>query len=212
MKRLQRLVHEHIGDVIIVLGAIAVLLTIEAIRRDAGADGDVAAVETTIEVASKILGLVLGIIGAIAGYRRFFKGRTFAERMVLDLTSAPVRWMAMPTGGRGLLHTVDVKLANVGTSTIWEPAVRIKVRSIDGDDEVAVTPKVATEGIEDARSPGAITGIEPGETDVVHHRFFVPAEVEVFRVTIEASTSRGNAWHRALTVANVHGDDGGTAS
>ncbi|MCA9653586.1 MAG: hypothetical protein H6712_34145 [Myxococcales bacterium] len=209
MSRLNRLIHEHIGDVIIVLGAIAVLLTIEALRRAAGeAGGEVEAVETTIEVASKILGLVLGIIGAIAGYRRFFKGRTFAERMVLGLRSTPVRWMQMPDGGRGLLHAVDVELSNVGSTTIWEPAVRLKVRSIDSDEEVGVEPGVASEGIEHARSPGAVSGIEPGETEVVHRRFFVPATVEVFRVTVEASTSRGNAWHRALTLANVHGDEG----
>jgi len=207
MKRLTRLLHEHIGDLVIVLGAIAVLLTIEAIRRQTGSQGgDVAAVETTIEVASKILGLLLGIIGAIAGYRRFFKGRTFAERMVLGLSSTPVRWMELPEGGRGLLHAIDIELHNVGSTTIWEPSLLLQVRSIDGDEEVSVKPKVASEGIERAHAPGAITGIEPGETQVEHRRFFVPAEVLVFRVTVEVCTSRDNAWHRAQTLANELGD------
>ena len=199
-----RLLHEHGADAIIVSIVVLVIVTTEAVRRSTANVGvALDGAKASIDVAGKLLAIALGLIGAIATYRRFFKGRIMQPRARLKLTGRPILWQSVQQNGlgrvRALLHTVDVEIENVGAAIIWEPDIRVRVRAIDDDQPVNLD--IGEDGIEGPVGRGSLSGVGPGETTVSQYRFHVPAGVRVFRVGVEVSSGR-HVWHRSATLAN----------
>jgi hypothetical protein len=195
--RLIRLVHEYGPDIALALGAIAIFVVTPPLFGVLIADADR---KDSVDLALKILGTFLAVAASIASYRRFFRGRVFAPRLKLGLTSRFVCQLADGT----MLHTVDIEVDNVGGVTIWKPKVSLRVLDLDSDRECS-TDRPTTEGIAQPLRFGGIEGIEPGETVVYHYRFKVPKSVEAFRVVADLTMDRRDAWHRSLTVANNPG-------
>lgn len=197
MKRAIQLLHEYGWSLALLLAlAIAYLL----VERYAGT---LLGAKDVVDAASKGLGTVLVAVGAVAGYHKYFKGRAFAERLKLGLSSRPVRWIAAVTDGKdvsALLHAVDLQVENAGTMTLWNPQLSLRVLALDEDREVALGMRSA-DFTRPARA-GSLEGVEPGETLLFHTSFSVPVEVEVFRVVAELRAS-DSEWLRALTVANT---------
>ena len=208
-EHLKRFVHEHVGDVTIALFVIFVLLATGRAYQRWSSLSELTHIKTTVELASVVLGIFLGGIAAIAGYRRFFKGRTFSERAKLDLSSHPVCELDRnelsehdQTDGEqaALLHAVDVSIENRGSTTIWIPKIGVRARHLASDEEFPTYGK--PEKIETAVAPLSVSAIEPGETIYYHYRFLIPKKIIAFRVSAELSTSRGNIWHRSMTLKN----------
>ena len=207
---LKRVLHEYVGDVIIALSVVLVVLLAARAYQKWSSLSDITHIKTTVELASIALGIVLGAVAAIAGYRRFFKGRTFSERAKLELSSHAVcevfvdaeieEGQAVESSIR-LLHVVDLSVENVGSSTLWDPEVDVKARQLESKAEFSTFGE--QDGIEGATDKLSIPGIEPGEAVYYHYRFVVPKEVAAFRISAEVRTSRKNVWHRAMTLANA---------
>ncbi|MGH1363899.1 MAG: hypothetical protein ACRBF0_10105 [Calditrichia bacterium] len=211
--KFRRFLHEYIGDIIIVLSVSFVLLgSIRGYQYWASTD-ELAQIKTMTDLAKAAITTLIGAIAAIAGYRRYFKGRTFSERAVIELTSKPICEIQVPqleedpendgnkrTSEKMLLHAVDVAIENIGSLTIWEPKLRVSARHLDSIEEF--TQYGFEDKIETEVAPLSISGIEPGEKIFHHVRFIVPKDIPAFRVDSELSTSRNNIWHRATTVAN----------
>ncbi len=193
-KWLARFVHEYSPDVILILTAIAIFVIVPPIFG--GILGDEEA-RKSIDIALKILGTVIAVAASIGGYRRFFRGRVFAPRLKLGLSNSAIRELS----DGNVLHASDVKAENIGGVTIWNPSVALRVLDLDAETDCSVSG-VATEGIKQTLHRGGNEGIEPGEVVVYHYRFRVPASVEAFRVSVELSVDRRDAWHRTITVSN----------
>ncbi len=195
LQRLIRFVHEYAPDAVLVLAAIAIFV---AIPQLFGGWFDDNKAQKSIDLALKLLATVIAVAASIASYRRFFRGRVFAPRLRLSLRSHAVRALVDGT----VLHAVDVEAENVGGVTVWTPALMLKVLHLDRDEDCTKTG-VTSEGIEQPLRSGGLEGIEPGELVVYHYRCCVPADVEAFRIIVELSVDRRDAWHRCITVANT---------
>jgi hypothetical protein len=159
------------------------------------------ALKDAVDALSKILEMVLGTIGAVAAYRRFFKGRVLEPRVKLSLSSEAIRWVtSLSTDGRSLLHSIDVEIENVGGATVWDPEVKLRTLAIDSDSEIGVLR--ADPGIEREPSVGELSGIGPGEVVVYHYDVCVPRWIQAFRASAEV-WSGGHVWQRARTLANA---------
>jgi hypothetical protein len=204
-KRLARLIHEHGATLVIGGFVIVTFLAAVALRQSPGviSAAGLNRFKDDVDFAGKLVGLGLAVFGAMAAYHRFFKGRVLEPRLKLGLSEKAIIWATVDEAGTGhfraLLHSLDVELENVGAATLWEPEVSLKVRALDSDEEVGTA--VAGEGVERRPSPGALSGVGPGEVVTSHYRFRVPEGINAFRVSAEVAVS-GNVWHRSITVAN----------
>ena len=210
LANLKRLIHEYVGDVIIALSVVLVVLMAGRAYKKWSSLSDITQLKTTVELASVALGIVLGAVAAIAGYRRFFKGRTFPERIKLEVSSHPICELILaPDSQQGeekeglnvLLHVVDVSIENIGSSTLWTPEVDVCARRLESGEQFPTFGEA--DRIEGPISTLSIPGIEPGEVVYYHYRFVVPKGVAAFRIGAEVRTSRKNVWHRAMTLPNV---------
>ena len=199
--RLIRFMHEHLPDVLLVLSAVAIFVTVRRLIQFAESQGNPASeLKDITDVAGSILGMLLAVVGTLAAYRRFLKGRVFATRAKLQLTTSPIRWLdAEGDLPKRLMHSADVLVENVGDRTLWEPEIVIQVKTLDN---VRCDLAKSTDGVESALKPGGLHGIEPGEEVAYHYRFAVPEQVPVFKITTELVIDARHAWHRASTVAN----------
>jgi hypothetical protein len=200
-RQLLKCLHEYLPDVLLVLVSVAIFATVRLIFRvDASQGASAGAVKETSEVAGSIVGTMLAVLAALAGYRRFLKGRVFATRARLSLTSRPLLWLeADGTLPRRLLHSVDVEVENVRDRTLWEPRISIQVRTLNG---ATCELEQSTDSIEAKLKSGGLEGVEPGEAVPYHYRFAVPAAINVFKITAELVVDGSDAWHRAMTIAN----------
>lgn len=66
------------------------------------------------------------LVTAVLAYFRFFRGRTFASRAILEVD---VTVLTAPHGGS--LHTVVTKVSNVGTTPIWNPQVHLEITEME---------------------------------------------------------------------------------
>lgn len=206
-RRILRWFHEFAGDLLIASIAVAVILTILLLQQPgAFPQFNMGQLKELVDLSSKVLTTIIGGGVAIAGYRRFFKGRLLNTRLRVRLTNKPIRWMEVaqcPGAGipKALLHTVEFEIENVGATVLFDPEVTLKARLPDSEENVALDLK--SEGLEGRRSVGALEGIGPGESVVFHFRFLVIAMIPVFRVTAELRAPDDSAWSRSITVANL---------
>lgn len=190
-----RFIHEYSPDLILVLTAIAIFAVTPQVFEDLFEDS---AYQKSLDLALKMLGTLIAVVASIASYRRFFRGRIFAPRLRLKLSSKAVCKLLDGT----ILHSIDLEVENVGSVTVWSPSVTLNVLKLDSDADCTVNGTF-TEGIRQSLRWGGIEGIEPGELVVYHYRCRIPLAVEAFRIAVELSMNRRDAWHRCITVANA---------
>lgn len=195
LQRLIRFVHEYSPDVILALMAIAIFVLTPRFLGQIFYDDES---HKSVDIALKMLGTLIAVAASIASYRRFFRGRIFAPRLRIALSSRAICELSDGT----ILHSVDIEVENIGGITVWNLAVILRVLELDADLDCTVSG-ITTEGIEQPLRPGGIEGIEPGELVVYHYRCRIPASIEAFRILVELSMDRRHAWHRSITVANV---------
>jgi hypothetical protein len=85
-----------------------------------------------LDVTGTIVSSAAILVTAILAYFRFFRGRTYARRADLTLD---VTVLTGPDGKS--LHTIVLRVSNVGTAPIWDPRVQIRMteRSLSGTTE-----------------------------------------------------------------------------
>src|SRR5437868_5417918 len=77
------------------------------------------------------------VLGSIASYFRFFRGRTFAARGDIVIT---VKVMEGSPGK--VLHVIDVVFNNLGTVPIWKPLAELRIEAFGNP---AIEPEQVTE-------------------------------------------------------------------
>ena len=131
------------------------------------------------------------LVTAVLAYFRFFRGRTFARRIVLAVEATV---LTAPCGGS--LHTVTTKITNVGTVSIWNPQVQVEMtetsNSSDGKSRILpATYKLV--GPSPSRR-GSISVLDSGETADFVCQTMVDRKVWAVTYLVTMRSTGGDAW------------------
>lgn len=149
---------------------------------------------------NSLLGSTLLILAGIVGYYKFLRGRTLTTRAEIEVQ---VDIIEGPHGER--LHSLTVSIRNIGTVSILEPVLVVRVEARHADGSVGQYEiSEWFEAPDDTNASGRTFGVvDSGETaDYVAEREF---GADIWAVTYSAilTCTSGDRWSRRATVANA---------
>jgi hypothetical protein len=152
--------------------------------------------EKTIDGGTKLFGGLVLVLGAIASYFRFFRGRTFAARGDIVIT---VKVMEGPPGM--VLHVIDIVFHNLGTVPIWSPLSELRIQPFGSPP---VEPEHVTEwSLRRERDGVSRTAVvDPQENGLFHATREFPMSVWAVHYEVVIVSEAGDAWHSMTTVSN----------
>lgn len=146
-----------------------------------------------LDSLSKVTSVVAIVAGGVLSYFRFFRGRTFSEKLILIPTSGTV---VIPNGN---LHWLEVEIKNLGSVAIWNHKIRI-LAQFHGDGE---SLHEVTEFAKWQDGGGNTeTVIDVGESAYEHSYLFVPTDIQAVSFKISVRSGKRAEWSRCLTVSN----------
>jgi len=153
-----------------------------------------------VSAACNLVGAAVLVLGAIASYLRFFRGRTLSLRAELALAVS-----THPTTDGVVLHAVTLTARNVGNATIWNPVPQMTLE-VHGPPDTVASEVISNWSEETARVAGFVPVIEPGETVMFFavRRIPVSAWAVAYGATLRAD--RGDTWHTSRMVSNPQPD------
>jgi hypothetical protein len=184
----------HVFTIALIMAII--LLVIGAIRNNYLSIATLAANKDAISAVSSIATMCLVVVGAIASYHRFFRGRTFSVRADLSIDAEIIQ-----APDDSLLHAVTVVVKNVGSTPIWHPEPTLSFDSYHGKKRTRVVVDNWLDEPVPNDDPSAGV-IEPGETVCFFATHFVPANVWAVGYVARIKADSGDIWFRARTFPN----------
>jgi hypothetical protein len=149
---------------------------------------------SALQSAVQILFIVLG---AIFSYYRFFRGRTFVSRAIVDVDVAVIETTRTYT-----LHWVTLEFKNLGTVSVWAPRPEVIVR-LTGPTGTSVETwddwREASTGRERRRH---LSVVDSGETISFTALKEVPVDIWAVEYQVFVTDSDGVRWKRAVMVPN----------
>jgi len=176
--------------------AVVALLVANGVKYGLLEDRFFVAHEKLIDGLAKIFAGALLLIGTLASYFRFFRGRTFSARADLDLS------VNVMEGSPGhLLHAIDVKLHNLGAVPIWGPTAELRIHAFG---EPAIEPEYVTawklrrerDGVE------RTIVIDPQERGQFHATREFDRKIWAVHYEVIVTSASQDAWHSMTTVPN----------
>jgi hypothetical protein len=162
-----------------------------ATKLGIGSRSKIVANSTLISAASSAVSAAAIFITALLAYFKFFRGRTFANRVVLTVD---VTVLTGPDGNS--LHTLVAKADNVGTVPIWDPKVQVEIIERNGAGSLparAIEGKCQLTGVPDPER-GRIGVLESGETANFSFQDMISQKVWAVTYLITLRSVRGDAW------------------
>jgi hypothetical protein len=149
-----------------------------------------------IDSLSKIISTVILIIGGIFSYFKFFKGRLFTEKIIIEIKSKIIK------NGANNLLVIDSEFQNIGDIAIWYPKENISLVLIskDGIRNMSLYSPNSPDEKYDMNEDEFL--IEPQETSYRHFTNFVNSEILAITVKIEIFSRNGNKWSKSITIDN----------
>lgn len=146
---------------------------------------------------SDLVTLIGVVVASGLGYFRFFRGRTFVSRANMDVAASVTR---MPTGG-DLFHSIVVKVTNIGTFTLWGPALSLTAVARRVDGTLVAMP------ISDLRTATGVgaqeaTTIDPGESASFLIQQAHSSDTWMVTYTATLALPNGRSWTQYLVVEN----------
>ena len=175
------------------LSIIILLISILLIKNNTITVEKIASHKDFIDAVNKIIGSILLIIGAVFSYFKFFKGRTFSERLIID-----VHVKVFDYNQNQKLHTVDIELHNIGAIPIKNFTCEISANMIDGTENETVEILTEIKPISD----NATSIIDTQEIDYKHYKLLVSNDIKAVLYKIKIISSKGDAWTKAFTIIN----------
>jgi hypothetical protein len=153
--------------------------------------------EKTIDGVGKLLGAMAILLGSIASYFRFFKGRTFSAKADLEISVTVI-----PTTSKDHLHVISVRLKNIGPVPIWDPRIRFKM--IERSSSPSRTTEITGWRLEDSLGDGTQEAcvVDSQEHALYHSEQLIDKEVWAVRYEIAVQSSDGDTWYAMSTVPN----------
>jgi hypothetical protein len=152
--------------------------------------------EKTIDGGAKLFGGLVLVLGAVASYFRFFRGRTFAARAEIAIA---VKVMEGAPGT--VLHVIDVVFHNLGTVPIWEPLAELRIEAF-GNPAVDAE-RITQWGMRRERDGVSRTAVvDPQETGLFHVTREFPKSVWAVHYEVVIVSEADDAWHSMTTVSS----------
>lgn len=161
-----------------------------------------------LSVAISLVNTVAILVTALLAYFRFFRGRTFARRVLL---TASVTILAAPSGDA--FHTVVLQANNVGTIPVWDPRVQIDVTELYSAGESRSSALEASYRLagETSSNRTLINVLDSGETADFVTQKMIDRKVWAVTYLITLRSIAGDAWSTVSAVegpAGAHGNPG----
>lgn len=152
-----------------------------------------------LDALNSLIASVVLVVAGVLGYYKFLRGRTFTTRASMEITVGIIEG---PQGS--LLHCLTVLIKNIGTVSILEPRLVVRVEKRRAESDAVDEISDWFEASDSTRTAGRRFGvIDSGETaEFVAERFFEPA---VWAVTYSAvlTCTSGDTWAKRVTVSNA---------
>lgn len=186
MKKISRIILEHISIIIIL---IIVLFVLVLIRRGiiplSSSEEDV----RFFGVVSNIATILVVAIGGFLSYIKFFKGRILHPKVIISITSGKT------IKNNEIIYYLEAQCDNKGTTTIWDYTIDFHIYTfINGQEKRIDIPYTVPPP---PRARGNRKIIDVGESVYAHALAVLPTTVDiaVFQVTLADKT--GNIWWRS---------------
>lgn len=155
--------------------------------------------KNALDGISTVLGILAVAVGALATYRRFFKGRTFTTRADIQLTVS-----VHPHGPEEMLHAICLTVHNVGTLPIWAPTSLISV-SIHGPEGVCCDYQISKWWTphEEGTAESTDSVVDTGETASFYATDSIPRNAWSVTYIASVKDDSGNVWRAGKTVSNT---------
>jgi hypothetical protein len=150
-----------------------------------------------IDIVIKAVGSILLVIGAVASYYRFFRGRTFAPRANLKLDIS-----VFDTGREFRLHVINLEATNVGNVPIWEPRPVITVLLHGSEDLETYVIDNWWHPMWEKKGVYAIDLIDSQESAQFYASQHISLDVWAVTYTAAIEASGRNVWRKSITVSN----------
>lgn len=178
------------------LVAAIVLFVVGLFRHGFLSPDSLKANKDAIAASGSIVTMVALLVGGIASYYRFFRGRTFSVRAFLTIE---IDVIGAPDGD--FLHALTFRVKNVGSAPIWNPQPDIRIekrtgRSVTRSQVVDWVGELSSDGIERAGV------IDAGETGNYFVTAMIPADVWAVTYLVLVSADTGDVWSASRTIAN----------
>lgn len=152
------------------------------------------------DVVSKVITMIVVIVGGFLSYIKFFKGRILKPKLNI-----------LPTAGvinlnEDNLHWLDIEIQNKGTVAIWNYEIKVYAT-------LHATEKRNIKISEFIKEPDSLKKLEHlidvGESSHEHAIIRVSKVVWAVTYQIFVSTPNGSTWDRYLTMANIKTETNG---
>jgi hypothetical protein len=150
-----------------------------------------------VEVTSKIIMAVVVVFGAIASYFRFFRGRTLAPRLKMEIGVD-----VFEASDSENLHVLNIIVTNIGSVAIWNPQPKAEIVF---DDAIGERDEISNEWwspLLEGDSTKSLPMVDTGEEAQYVVHYSVPKTVKAVTCFARISLESGQSWHRAVTVSN----------
>jgi hypothetical protein len=150
-----------------------------------------------IDVVLKAVGSILLVIGAVASYYRFFRGRTFAARANLELEVS-----VFDTVHDFKLHVIDFQVTNIGNVPIWQPRPVITVHMYGPSDLKTYDIDNWWHPMWEKKNMSTTDLIDSQESAQFYASQHIPLDVWAVTYTAAIETRGRNVWRKSVTVSN----------
>ena len=149
-------------------------------------------------VAGGIVSSAAVLVTAVLAYFRFFRGRTFARRVDL---AVDVTVLTGPDGDS--LHTIVLRVSNVGTAPIWDPRVEVRMTELSRSGTTTSRTFEATYDLagEAPEDHALVSVLDSGETTDFAAQAIVRQDIWAVTYLTTLRSSAKDAWSAVRAVA-----------
>lgn len=148
------------------------------------------------DISLTMLQILVILLGAILTYYRFFKGRTFSEKLIIKINIRVIK-----AKEKNNLHFLDINLYNSGSVLITNPIISIFIKKYksktEENESIALPFKYEDEACEKIRQ----FVIQPQESDSYSYLYKVSSDIWAVTYSIIVN-SKGKIWKRNITIPN----------
>jgi hypothetical protein len=178
--------------------AMAVLLLANALKYGLISEAFFSEHGKTVEGIGKIVTPIVLLIGAVASYFRFFKGRTFSARAELGITVSVIR-----ASGEENLHAISIRLKNIGPVPLWDPTISLRIQAYGPTPSAPVEIKGWRLEHTDSTDGEEACVIDSQEYALYHADRLVATDIWAVRYEAAVRTAAGDTWFGMTTIANT---------
>lgn len=179
--------------ILVLIGILFLLLLILLVNENILTIAKLELRQVFFDIMSKLLSSLILVVGAVFSYYRFFKGRTFSERIEIKIQAKVFDY-----NSDGKIHTIDLELENIGSVPVKNVSSEVisKFIYINGNEDTRKLPNV------ELIPEKFINIIDTQETDSRHYNLVVSEDVKAVLYHVKVTSSKGNIWTKIITVPN----------